>query len=99
MNGAKTKIETDKTFSLIEGKFSGPEAKEVLYALIGDKIRFHNNRIHRCWECGEGDAEFSKNRIKELMELREQMDPLFETATELDLDIKISSTFEVKLEK
>ena len=60
-------------FDLIRGEFEADEAREVLLYLIDGKIQFHKKRIFSDRVRFGKENIDSKNRIKELETMREQI--------------------------
>jgi hypothetical protein len=76
---------------LIKGTFSPQEAKEILYTIIEDKIRFHNVKIIRGFETGT-DTNASKQRIIELNASRSEANRMVENATRSGSNLSIHAT-------
>jgi hypothetical protein len=82
--------------SLINGLFESEEAKEVLYTLFSDKIKFHQNRIFRLEEkYGEID-ERSKKRVEELKKSREKLLLLLQEMNSISSQFQISCDIKIK---
>lgn len=89
------KKEKVDAISLIDGLFETEEAKEVLYTLFSDKIKFHQNRIFKLEEKYGKIDERSKNRVEELKASREKLVQLLDnkgtgsTQFQINCDINI----------
>jgi hypothetical protein len=75
-----------ENIKLIEGSFSGVEAKKLLLCLIDDKIKFHNSKILEDFEKGN-ENEYSELRIKELKKLRLHIIEYLDNLGEKNLNI------------
>ena len=83
---------------LIDTTYPVKDAKEVLFSLINDKIKFLNQRIFSMEECYSSDTSHLQNRRKrlkaELMKLLEIMEHIEgnESLVEIDcrIDLKIT---------
>lgn len=82
--------------SLIDGRFDSEEAKEVLYTLFTDKIKFHQNRIFRLEEKYGKIDERSKKRVEELKKSREKLLLLLQEMNSLSTQFQISCDIKIK---
>lgn len=67
-------------FPLVKGVYRPDEAKEILFNLISDKIRFHSIQILSAEERFGEDMTHSRDRIGELRSDRSALAPIFEQA-------------------
>ncbi len=84
---------------MIEGSFSPQGAAEVLFSIIGDKIRFHNVEILSIKERFNGDTQHSEKRLKELKAAKKQVAQLILEARDKGYQVDIHSTIEIELTK
>jgi hypothetical protein len=81
---------------LIKGKFTPPEAREVLMSLIRSKISFHKKKNLQSYEYyGEEDRD-SKQRVEELEKMRKKLLMMFKNADEDGVSIKIESQIDIQ---
>ena len=86
-----------QTFKLIDGEFSSPEARNILFALINSKINFHSTESFGITVRTSGDTSFHDRRIKELAQTGKDILKLIDYATENNLRLKIHSLIEIQL--
>ncbi|KAB8153011.1 hypothetical protein EZY14_011560 [Kordia sp. TARA_039_SRF] len=83
---------------LVDGKFTALEAKEVINALIDEKINFH--KIHRLALC-EGnensDTSFDDSRVGQLMREKEDFREIYMEAKRAGKQLRIQGTLEIEV--
>lgn len=85
-----------ENFKLIDGNnYSAEEAKEILMAIISDKVKFHKNKIFSHEERFGKQHEHSEIRIKELEETRAAVLKLIEAHLGTDVSFEIHSTVHI----
>jgi hypothetical protein len=89
----------NQTFKLVEGEFSPVEAADVLFSLIGDKIKFHNLQMLSNQERFGGDNSHSEKRIDQLKAAKEQVKEMILEARDKGYTLNINSNVEVTLVK
>lgn len=85
-------------YRLIEGDFAPKEAKEILFALIKDKINFHNKHAFSKAVRFNEDSSRSEKRVEQLKQSHEDIKNVIEYATKNGLKLSIKSNIEIKLE-
>lgn len=97
MQYQESKVKKEQTtIKLVEGTYTPAEAADILFSLIGDKIKFHNLQILSLQERFGIDSVHSEQRIKELKEAKLQAKDLIIQARDagytlqIEGDIKIS---------
>ncbi len=90
-------MEKQLQIKLIEGEFSSPQAVEVLFTMIGDKIKFHQNSLLDDKRGFGEHKEHSKNRLKELEASKAKIAQLILEARDRDLPIEIHSIINITL--
>lgn len=91
-------MKDQKVFKLVDGSFTPEEAAEVLFALIGDKIRFHNIQVLSLEERFGRDTTHSKNRLRSLKQTREQVKELIQHAAREGMKLQIQGNIEITLD-
>lgn len=83
---------------LVDGKFTALEAKEVINALIDEKINFH--KIHRLALC-EGNensnTSFDDSRVGQLMREKEDFREIYMEAKRAGKQLRIQGTLEIEI--
>jgi hypothetical protein len=83
---------------LVDGKFTALEAKEVINALIDEKINFH--KIHRLALC-EGnensDTSFDDSRVGQLMREKKDFREIYMEAKRAGKQLRIQGTLEIEI--
>lgn len=92
MTESTTKVETIK---LIDGTYSARDAAEIMYAVLDDKIKFHNIQINSYMERNQGELEHSRQRLAELKKERARIALIIKEAEENQLKLKLSSHIKV----
>lgn len=88
--------EKQTTINLVEGTYTPSEAADILFSLLGDKIKFHKIQILSLQERFGIESENSEQRIKELKAAKVQAKDLILQARDagyalqIEGDIKIS---------
>jgi hypothetical protein len=85
------------TGKLIDGEFTADQARELLLALIGFKIKFHEFEIFKSHEFRDIDIESHGERIRELKELKEQVVIHLSLANATDMLMKINCEIDIEL--
>jgi hypothetical protein len=89
-----TKKET--IIKLVEGTYTPAEAADILFSLIGDKIKFHNLQILSLQERFGIDSSHSEQRIKELKKAKLQAKDLILQARDAGYTIQIEGDIKIK---
>jgi len=89
-----TKKET--IIKLVEGTYTPAEAADILFSLIGDKIKFHNLQILSLQERFGIDSSHSEQRIKELKKVKLQAKDLILQARDAGYTIQIEGDIKIK---
>lgn len=85
-----------ENFKLIDGNnYSAEDAKEILLAVIDDKIKFHKNKIFSHEERFGKQHEHSEIRIKELQTSKEDVMKLIEEHLATDASFEIYATVHI----
>ncbi|AFL82278.1 hypothetical protein Aeqsu_2831 [Aequorivita sublithincola DSM 14238] len=82
---------------LIKGEFTPDEATEILFSIIGDKIRFNNRQIFSLEVRNIGNPEKYKTRLEELKVSKEIVSKLIQNAKKDNCMIEINSTILIKI--
>ena len=82
---------------LIDNTYSEEEAKELLLALINDKIKFLNQRIFSLKERFGADTYKLERRVAELKDERQQLLTQFEKIKGMDCSIEIDCHVHMKI--
>ncbi len=86
-----------ETVDLIKGKFTAEEAAEILFSIIGDKIKFNNRQIFSREERNLGDIDRYKKRLNELKNAHQSVSLLIDDARINDEVIEINATIDIKI--
>lgn len=95
-------ISTEKKteVNLVDGKFTVSEAKDVISALIDQKINFHKVQRLSIWEGNEGEqAEFPNGRIVELARDKKKIKKFLSSLKQQGLNVRITGTLEITVEE
>lgn len=93
---------TDKQtdVKLIDGTFTAAEARDLISALIGQKINFHKVQRRSIWEGNEGKpADFPNGRIVELARDKQKAKKFFAALKQQGLNVRITGTLEITVEE
>lgn len=90
-------LEKRETINLIDGVFNRKEAKEVIYTLFSDKIKFHQNRLFHLEEKYGKVDERSKERVKVLKQNRENFIQLLDELDDFSKLFKINCNINIEL--
>jgi len=93
------KMEKQHRIKFIDGSFTAAEAAEVLFAVLGDKIRFHNIQVLSLQERFNKDASLSKKRLAELHIAENEVSELLAAAREAGATIEIQSTIQLTIKQ
>jgi hypothetical protein len=74
---------------LIDNTYSKSEAKDLLSALINDKIRFLKQKVFSIQERLGGDTSHHEKRIAELQQEKAELVKRFRKLENMDFDIEI----------
>lgn len=85
-----------ENITLINGVFTPDEAKEVLLALISNKIHFHEMRNFSSEERFGKPDPLSVKRLSELYESRKQVVGLLEEAASVGYKLEIESFINIR---
>lgn len=88
-------MKKQETVDLIKGKFTPDEAAEVLFSIIGDKIKFNNRQIFSSEERNLGNSDRYKKRLEELKLAQQKISNLIEEARVGDETIEINATINI----
>lgn len=89
----------NQSFKLVEGEFTPVEAADVLFSLIGDKIKFHNLQMLSNQERFGGDVSHSLKRIEELKASKNLVKEIILEARDKGYTLSLNSKVEVTLVK
>lgn len=92
MSEIATKVETIK---LIDGTYTAKEAAEIMFAVLDDKIKFHNIQIAHYMETKKGDIEHSRQRLAELKAERARISSIIKEAEESQSPLRLSSHIQI----
>ena len=85
-------------YKLIEGNFAPKEAKEILFALIKDKINFHNKHAFSKAVRFNEDPSRSETRVEQLKQSHDDIKNVIEYASKNGLNLTIKSNIEIIIE-
>jgi len=91
--------EKQTTIKLVEGTYTPAEAADILFSLIGDKIKFHNLQILSLQERFGLDTSHSEARILELKAAKNETKDLILEARDQGYQIEINGSIEIKFVK
>lgn len=86
-----------ETVDLIKGKFTPEEAAEILFSIIGDKIKFNNRQIFSREERNLGNIDKYKRRLEELKESQTKISRLISEANAGNDILEINATIDIKI--
>lgn len=93
-----TAVEVIQKVQLVDGVFTPSEAKDIVNALIKEKINFH--KIHRLSMC-EGnmnsDTSFDDGRVSQLLGEKEAFKAIYDEARLNGKKLRISGILDVEL--
>lgn len=84
------------TIKLVEGTYTPAEAADILFSLIGDKIKFHNLQVLSLQERFGIESTHSEQRIKELKEAKIQAKDLILQARDAGYTIQIEGDIKIR---
>lgn len=88
-------MDTKKTFQLIDGEFSGDQARQIIGAMVRHKIDYHS-REQFSDEIRYGKAkDCSDSRLKNLQTLEKDLTELFKHAHTNGKNLQIKGTIEI----
>lgn len=91
-------VSTEKTTTvkLVDGEFTISEARDIITALIDQKINFHKVQRLSIWEGNENQgAEFPNGRIVELARDKQAAKQFLAQVKDLGQNVRISGTLEL----
>tara|TARA_R110002012_G_scaffold322083_1_gene554891 strand:- start:68944 stop:69261 length:318 start_codon:yes stop_codon:yes gene_type:complete len=88
-----------ESFKLIDGTYEPSEAADVLFSVLGDKIRFHNIQILSAQERFNADTSVSEKRLHELKESKHQVADLILKARDNNYEIEINGVINITLKE
>jgi hypothetical protein len=88
-----------QTLDLIAGTFTPNEAEEILVEMIKSKINFHNLKNFTSMVRNDEPDYNSKQRIQELVELREQIIGFTREARKTNRNLRIYSEISIQYEE
>lgn len=83
-------------FNLIEELTDSKDSKEILLSLIQFKIRFHNLKLFSSNEMHGVEDSYSRKRLKELNDMRNEVIEIIDQNSESGKKIKIHSTIRIE---
>jgi len=93
-------VKNTQKINLIDGFFSATEAKDVLIALLNEKINFH--KVKRL-SITEGDLKddccYDSSRIDQLIKEKQIAIDFFNQVKSAGATLEINSTIEIKVKK
>lgn len=92
-------MESTQEFKLVDGTFSANNAANVLFTLIGDKIKHHQLLLFSNEERYGADLTNSKIRIEQLTAMREEIADLIRDAREDGMELEITSNIQIVMKK
>lgn len=93
---------TDKKqeVQLVDGTFTVSEARDIISALIDQKINFHKVQRLSIWEGNEGEqADFPNDRIIELARDKQKAKKFLAALKQQGLNVRITGTLEITVEE
>lgn len=91
------KTDLQQSFKLIEGVFEPSEAVDVLFSVLGDKIRYHNIQILSIQERFNGDTSRSEKRLQELKKSKKDITKLILHARDQNCEVEILGNIQITL--
>ncbi|NHF58700.1 hypothetical protein FK220_005075 [Flavobacteriaceae bacterium TP-CH-4] len=92
-------METKHQFTLVEGTFSPADAADVLFSLIGDKIKFHQLQMLGVQNLAGKDLVLSQKRIQSLTESKNLSKQLIIKARDEGVHLQINGEISIALVK
>ena len=89
----------EKNVRFIDGTFNAGDAKEILLAVLQDKVNFHGNLLLSNMERFGVDASNSEQRIAELRKEIESMRSLIADAEKEGAVVQIDSAIQIIVKK
>lgn len=90
-------MEPSQTFKLVEGTFSPPEAADVLFSLIANKIKFHQVQLLGIKEEIDDQELFSEQRIQSLRDSKNMVKDVILNARDKGFQLQIDGDIRIKL--
>lgn len=90
-------METSHQYKLIDGTFTGENARHILMELIQNKIKYHQLQIFSIHERFNGDASASEKRIAELKQVAEDLKKVLKQVEDHHQSVEIYCPIEVKI--
>lgn len=90
-------METTHQYKLIDGTFTGENARHILLELIHNKIRYHQLQIFSIHERSNGDSAASEKRILELKQVAEDLKEILQQAEDHQQMVEISCPIQIKI--
>ena len=84
---------------LIDNTYSKNEAKDLLSALINDKIRFLKQKIFSIQERTGGDTSYHEKRIAELQHEKAQLVKKFKALENVEFNVEIDCHAYLKIKE
>lgn len=97
MKNTSTTALSQKTVSLIKGEFEATDAAEIVLTLLRNKIKFHQSQIFSFEERGIGDIEYSKQRVKELQQAKNDLTDVLVEARQENKRVTIISDINIEI--
>lgn len=88
--------EKHSTIKLVEGTYTPAEAADILFSLIGDKIKFHNLQILSLQERFGLNKSHSEERIRKLKEVKNDTKDFILEARDRGYQIQIDGAIQIK---
>ena len=89
---------TDQKVNLVEGEFTAAEAKDVISALIDEKINFHKLQRLSWWEHDlHANTNFPDGRIQELQQEKENFKAYINSLGRSDVKLRIDGKLIVSI--
>ncbi|MEO9004718.1 MAG: hypothetical protein ABI288_08265 [Ginsengibacter sp.] len=92
-------MKLEQSIKFIKGSFTPGEAKDLLFDLMANKIKFHSIKDFSSNERFGKPEKGSQKRIDELKSDRNKFIKLIETAIEQNIDLIIESDIKIALKK
>ena len=94
-----TNTQKKQAVQLIDGTFTAAEARDLITALIDQKINFHKVQRLSIWEGNKGEpADFPNGRIVELARDKQEAKKFLSALKQQGLKVRISGTLEIEVE-
>lgn len=91
-------MKSEQSFTLLQETHSPSEAREAIMNLLSSQIKFYSLRNLRSFERTGSDDPYSKQRIEELTQARQQLKEMIKNAEEQKLSVDISSQININFE-